>query len=317
METNIPLITIIIPVKNGSATVKKCLDAIFNQTMIPKAEVIIIDSGSTDETLDIVKRYPIRLFQISAESFNHGATRNYGVSLAKGEIIVMTVQDAIPTDKNWLKYITDPFQDEDIKGVCGRQMVPHDQDKNPGAWAQTFSKSVFRKVSFSLTELRNMSPKQKKNHCGWDNVTAAYRKSTLLQQPFPKTNYSEDIHWSYLMYQKGYALGYAPYASVWHYHHEKFKYRYKRHFIEISNHFQLYNLKTYPLINKSSLIPIYQTLKKAHSKKTYWLFYNIRSLLANKMAELNFSLNYLLGGNKRVTKQYFKLTKEIPIGRSK
>jgi len=92
-----PKISIIIPVKNGISTIEACLSEIFKQTLISDTEVIIIDSGSTDSTLEIVKKYPIILHQIPPEEFGHGKTRNLGVSIAKGEFVVMTVQDARPS----------------------------------------------------------------------------------------------------------------------------------------------------------------------------------------------------------------------------
>ena len=60
-----PKISIIIPVKNGEKTINACLKGIFEQTLIKQTEVIIIDSGSTDNTLDIIKNYSVKLYQIS------------------------------------------------------------------------------------------------------------------------------------------------------------------------------------------------------------------------------------------------------------
>jgi rhamnosyltransferase len=307
-------ISIIIPVKNGINTINKCLKAIFKQTLIDQTEVIIIDSGSSDGTLEILREYPVLLYCIPPVDFNHGATRNYGVSLAKGEIIVMTVQDAIPTDQYWLENLTNPFSDTDIMGICGRQMIPHDLDKNPGAWTQTFSSPTFKKVSFSKKELAKMSPREKKTNCGWDNVTAAYRKEAIVKHPFPTTNYSEDINWAYNMLQLNFHLGYEPNAKVFHYHHENFTYRYKRHLIEITQHFNLYGLKPTPFIYKADLIPFYLVINKSVRQKTKWLCYNLRLLLANKSSELIFYLTFLLKGQKGVDQLYYKITKEIPIG---
>ncbi|TXE09277.1 glycosyltransferase family 2 protein [Gelidibacter salicanalis] len=309
-------ISIVIPVKNGISTIERCLNAIFSQTIIKEAEVIIIDSGSTDGTLEVLKNYDVRLYQIDPNNFNHGATRNFGVSLANGEIIVMTVQDAMASDSKWLESLITPFEDASIAGVCGRQMIAHDNQNNPGAWTETFSDPQFRKVSFSKAELVQMSPVERKNNCGWDNVTAAYRKDMLQQIPFPITNYSEDIHWAWQMYHKGFHLGYAPQASVFHYHHENYIYRYKRHFIEITNHFRVYGLKAYPALKKSDLIPFYRVLKKTKVNKFNWLLYNVRLITANKMAESLFAITYWLNGEKGITKKYYQLTKEVPIGKS-
>ncbi|MBN1186920.1 MAG: hypothetical protein JXB49_31880, partial [Bacteroidales bacterium] len=134
---------------------------------------------------------------------------------------------------------------------------------------------------------------------------------------FPTTNYSEDIHWAWQMFNKGFCLGYEPKASVWHYHHETFHYRYKRHLIEITNHYSLYKLITWPKFGKANLIPFYQTYKKAKSHFIKWFLYNIRLLFANKLAETTLILTYFLSGEKGIQKKYFKITKEIPIGKNK
>lgn len=308
-----PIISIVIPVKNGISTIQQCLNAIYSQSLIQATEVIIIDSGSTDGTLDIVNNYPVRLYKIKPHEFNHGTTRNYGVTLAKGEFIVMTVQDAIPTSVKWLEHLISPFKDKNILGVCGRQMIPHDANKNPGVWTETYSIPEFRKAAYSLDELPTMTPEQKKKSFGWDNVTAAYRKDTLVEFPFPATNYSEDIHWAYSMFLRGKTLGYAPLSSVWHYHHETFSYRFKRRFIEHTQYNNLYGLKTSFIISKKDLIPIYTLCKNNCSIR--WLGYNLKILIANKCADTVLGIIYFFKLKRFHINLYKKVTKEVPIGR--
>lgn len=310
-------ISIIIPVKNGISTIKQCLDAIFAQTLIDQTEVIIIDSGSTDGTLDIVRLYPVRLYQIPPESFNHGATRNYGVSLAKGEFVVMTVQDAVASDKLWLHHITIPLTDKGVIGVSGRQVVPHKENMNPGAWYQTFSAPKTTKISYSEDELNDMLPGVKKSKCGWDNVTAAYKTEILKEYPFVTTNYSEDIQWAYQMFKNGFTLAYAPQAMVFHYHHETLNYRYKRHLIEISQHYFIYNFKTKPVFKKNQFVPFFLLLKNKEKRLAYWALYNLRLFIANRWAEAIFSINLYFSGEEGAKKLFYKITKEVPIGKAK
>jgi rhamnosyltransferase len=54
-----PLISIVIPVKNGDAWLEDTLKSIYQQTLASNIEVIIIDSGSTDATFDILSNYPV------------------------------------------------------------------------------------------------------------------------------------------------------------------------------------------------------------------------------------------------------------------
>src|SRR3972149_9243519 len=104
--------SIVIPTYNGGEDFKECLRMVFEQKVNFPFEVIVIDSGSTDGTLDFLTGYPIRLKQISAKGFNHGLTRNMGMELARGGYVVLMTQDAIPADGYWLGNIIENCQDE-------------------------------------------------------------------------------------------------------------------------------------------------------------------------------------------------------------
>lgn len=73
-------VSIVIPTKNGGHLFEKVLDAVFKQKTEYEYEVICVDSGSKDGTLDVIRKYPCRLFQIEPSEFGHGKTRNYGAS---------------------------------------------------------------------------------------------------------------------------------------------------------------------------------------------------------------------------------------------
>ncbi|HXD78105.1 MAG TPA: glycosyltransferase family A protein, partial [Puia sp.] len=198
------LFSIVIPVKNGDFWLDKLLRRLVGQTLFSRSEIIVIDSGSTDESLAIVAKYPVRLIRIPPDSFNHGLTRNLGASEAKGEYVVMTVQDAVPENDQWLERFLEGFADDDVAAVCGQQVVPHERDKNPVLW--------FRPVSAHRTwychyadpaDFLKLSPSEQREIAGWDNVTAAYRRRVLLEHPFPATDFAEDITWARMMLLKG------------------------------------------------------------------------------------------------------------------
>ena len=96
-------VSIIIPTKNGGELFKKALRMIFAQKYPPgEFEVIVIDSGSKDQTVDLANIYDARIINIKPEDFGHGKTRNLGAKLAKGKYLVFTTQDAVPVTENWL-----------------------------------------------------------------------------------------------------------------------------------------------------------------------------------------------------------------------
>ena len=96
-------VSIVIPTKNGGHLFEKVLDAVFKQKTEYEYEVICVDSGSKDGTLDVIRKYPCRLFQIEPSEFGHGKTRNYGASKGNGTYIIFITQDALPaTDTGFI-----------------------------------------------------------------------------------------------------------------------------------------------------------------------------------------------------------------------
>ncbi|MEM9679401.1 MAG: glycosyltransferase family 2 protein [Bacteroidota bacterium] len=223
-----PKISIVIPVKNGAGTIRDCLNGIKNQTLYCETEVIVIDSGSTDATLSIIGNYNVNLHQIEPEKFNHGRTRNLGVKFARGEFVAMTVQDAVPNDNRWLEKMLVHFEDKEVMGVCGQQIVPRKKDTNPHQWFRPVSKPKSKIVQFHSEEFISLSGKDQRKFCGWDDVTAMYRKSALLELPFDELIFGEDMLWAKKALIRGYKLVYEPLARVNHYHHHSPNYTYER-----------------------------------------------------------------------------------------
>ena len=100
-------ISIIIPTKNAGLEFRKTLEAIRGQTR--EAEVVVVDSGSSDGTVDLARQFRARTISIPPESFNHGETRNFGIRNSTGQFCVMLVQDAIPVGETWLEELISPF----------------------------------------------------------------------------------------------------------------------------------------------------------------------------------------------------------------
>lgn len=115
--------SIVIPVKNGGELLDRVLEKVFEQKTKYEYEVICVDSGSSDNTIEIVKKYPCRLYQIAPQEFGHGKTRNYGASKGTGEFIVFITQDALPANEYWLENLIDAMKvDDEVVGGFGRHL---------------------------------------------------------------------------------------------------------------------------------------------------------------------------------------------------
>lgn len=108
-------ISVVIPAYNEEAYIGNCLDSLMQQEVKPD-EIIVINNNSTDKTVDIVKKYPVRIVREKEQGMI--PARNRGFNEAQYEIIARTDADTIlPPD--WIKKIKEHFKDKTLLAVSG------------------------------------------------------------------------------------------------------------------------------------------------------------------------------------------------------
>ena len=299
-----PRISVVIPVKNERASVRACIEGIRSQTLASSLEMIFVDSGSTDGTLEILAGYPVTVHRIPSSEFNHGETRNLGVRLARGQFVALTVADARPVDDRWLERMVKHFDDPEVAGVCGQQVVPHDLDKNPLQWFRPYSQPVPRKIQFANpAEFKQLPPVEQVALCGWDDVTAMYRRSDLLEIPFRRVNFSEDGIWAKDALSHGRALVYDYSARVYHYHSETFRFRFRRTYtIKYHLHRYFYYVGVPEWLLPRLARHVYWSARRKYcpERRANWCAYNVRLTLAEWLAGWCFWLAAKAGGPRVV-----------------
>lgn len=124
IKSKYPLVSIIILTYNCEQTIKKCLSSVFNVDYPrDRYEVIIIDSGSNDTTLEIVKEFPIDKIVVK-KGISRGHARNIGVQEARGEIVAMVDSDHEQSSKDWLTTIVGEFDDPRVALVRVPDRIP-------------------------------------------------------------------------------------------------------------------------------------------------------------------------------------------------
>ena len=118
------MISIIVRTKNEERWIGHCLQAIASQNL-QQYEVIIVDNGSTDKTLQIVEEFKKSLRGLKVVKFNGqfkpGAAINLGISNSTGKFIVILSGHCIPKSDNWLNALIEKLENVKVGGVCGRQ----------------------------------------------------------------------------------------------------------------------------------------------------------------------------------------------------
>lgn len=226
--------SVVIPTKNGGSLFARALEGLQQQRIWCNVELIIIDSGSTDGTLEAARDAGAKVIEIPPEDFNHGATRDYGISLAGSEIVVLMVQDALPNDSNLLEFILQPFNDPEVVGVYARQIPQPDADlltkRNLNNWLTGRVESETRRIK-SPNWYEALPPIEKYFFCNFDNVCSAIRKSVWQTHKFGQINFGEDIDWAERVLKSGFKIVYQPTAAVVHSHDRPVTYEYKRTYI--------------------------------------------------------------------------------------
>ena len=315
-------ISVIIPVKNGIATIERCLQGLRQQTLGNSIEIIILDSMSTDGSREVALKYSARIIDIATGTFNHGLTRNLGVKYATANFLFYTVQDAWPATNDLLENMVNHFQQDSVMAVVGHQATPHEKDKNPLYWYKPFSTpSITERLVVDIPAFKKLPQQQQEQLVAWDDVIAMYRKTALIKQPFVATDFAEDWIWSFEALLKGWKLLHDSSLVMYHYHHRNFEYAYKVTFV-INYHFHLYfnykpNLQGILLPIAKATFHVFNNKQLNFKERIYWTLHNYAGMLGDYFSRANFLFRLKTGGKNALEKGYKKYCSNIPQGKQK
>ena len=245
--------SIVIPTRNGAASLPALLDSIWSQRTAGSLEIIAVDSGSSDATLDVLAQKAANVIEVEPSTFDHGATRNLAIARARGELIVLLVQDARLADENCLEALARPFAtDTRLAGTFARQLTHPDASALTRHYHRRWSASGTAGRRADLGDgqgrLESMSPAERLALCTFDNVASCIRRSVWEQCPFKPTPIAEDLEWAKDVLLRGYSLAFVPEAVIEHSHERSAAYEYARTRLLHARLYDLFGLQTIPTL---------------------------------------------------------------------
>jgi rhamnosyltransferase len=232
-------VSIILLTYNGGTYIDEVLHAVFRQQTSFSYEVIVIDSGSTDGTVEAIRRYPVRFYQIEKREFGHGKTRNAGAELAQGKFLVYLTQDATPADEYWLAELINGFQLDPMVGCVFGKQIPRPECDPITSRDLRLHFEAFSKTDEPLVQSVENTPEGWKRYqerplwYGFNsNVNSALKKEVWQKIRFRDALYTEDQLIGRDIIVNGWKKVYAPKAVVIHSHHYPTFFHYFRRFFD-------------------------------------------------------------------------------------
>jgi rhamnosyltransferase len=253
-----PRFSVVIPTRNGDATLPALLDSIWSQQTRGFVEIIAVDSGSSDGTLDLLAWKATGVIEVEPSAFDHGTTRNLAIARARGEFIVLLAQDARLTGENCLEALAHPFSSNPmLAGTFARQLPRAGASALTrhyhARWIASAAEQRCADLDGGQEELERMSPAARLALCTFDNVASCIRRSVWEQYPFKTAPIAEDLEWAKEVLVRGYSLAFVPEAVVEHSHERSAAYEYARTRLLHARLYDLFGLHTIPTVPSLAL----------------------------------------------------------------
>lgn len=226
-------VSVVIPTYNAGEEFEILLRSLLSQEGISFMELIVVDSGSIDKTVDIAQSFGSTVIPITQEEFSHSYARNLGANHTSGEYILFMTQDALPKSAKWLMEMYRPIvADSRIVAVsCGEE--PRSDADLFGlacSWGHArFMGVLDRDRILRLPKLQTMETIRHNSNL---NDVACLVKKSVFEEFKYRFNYAEDLDLGIRLIKKGYCLALLGTVKVIHSHNRPEYYYLKRAYVE-------------------------------------------------------------------------------------
>src|SRR5258706_1587839 len=197
--------SIVIRAYNEEKHIGRLLEGLRQQTL-KDVEIILVDSGSTDQTVSVAEAFGARIVRIPSAEFTFGRSLNFGLRAATREFVVIASAHVYPVYPDWLESLLRPFENEKVALTYGKQRGPDS--------AKYSEQQIFQQWYPNKSQLVQTTA------C-CNNANAAIRKSLWEKNTYDETLTGlEDLAWAKWTREQGYTIAYAAEAEIIHVHNE-------------------------------------------------------------------------------------------------
>ncbi|KAF0111863.1 MAG: putative glycosyltransferase [Chloroflexi bacterium] len=200
-----PTCSIIIRAYNEEKHIRRLLTGISEQTL-KNVQIILVDSGSTDHTIEETNGFQVELVKIQPHEFTFGRSLNLGIAHARADLVVIASAHVYPVYPDWLETLLEPFKDSQVALTYGKQR---------GSESTHFSESQY---------FHHLFPDHSTNHQAYpfcNNANAAIRRSLWEDHSYDELLPGlEDLAWGKWVQELGLHVNYVAEAEIIHIHNE-------------------------------------------------------------------------------------------------
>ena len=193
-----PRVTVAYVTRDGEAWIGESVRSVQSQRgEFELVEILAVDSGSRDATVEILRQNGVRVLQIPPGEFGHGRTRNLVAREARGEIVAFLTQDATPDGPDWLARLVAKLEQDPLCVAAWSRHLPR-EDCHPMECRMLAEHPAFAPGLDAVQSARG-NPDWARDPDAWcslSNNAAAYRCPVLLDHPFPEVRFAEDRAWA-------------------------------------------------------------------------------------------------------------------------
>lgn len=235
-ETLTPLsesaISVVIPTLNPGGELPVLLSALKAQEGIESIEMIIVDSGSQDQTITISREYGAKVIEVTPEEFSHSHTRNLGASQATGNYILFMTQDALPGSRHWLYEMISAAKKYKAVAVSCAETPRADVDlfSLVNSWHHNHFLELHNGDRVSRYPPPNDYEGYRK-HCQLNNVACLIERQVFEKYKF-RNDYAEDLDLGMRLANDGHILALLSATRVIHSHNRSAHYHLRRAYVD-------------------------------------------------------------------------------------